>query len=62
MNFDKIKKLEASIEELNQILLDLKAKLSRLKNPDYPHYTDEELDAMFEVAQKIENKYLTKND
>jgi uncharacterized protein YlxW (UPF0749 family) len=36
---DTVCKLEAEIR-------DLKAKLSRLENPDNPNYTDEEMDAM----------------
>ena len=36
---DEVCKLEAEIR-------DLKAKLSRLENPDNPQYTDEEMDAM----------------
>ena len=35
-----------SYRKLYQENLDLKAKLSRLENPDAPHYTDEEIDAM----------------
>jgi hypothetical protein len=38
---DKVCKLEAEIR-------DLKAKLSRLENPDNPNYTDEEIEAMTE--------------
>jgi hypothetical protein len=36
---EEIKKLEAQVR-------DLKAKLSRLENPDNPQYTEEEMDAM----------------
>ena len=36
---DEVCKLEAEVR-------DLKAKLSRLENPDNPNYTDEEMDAM----------------
>ena len=36
---DEVCKLEAQVR-------DLKAKLSRLENPDNPQYTDEEMDAM----------------
>ena len=32
--------------KLEKEVLDLKAKLSRLENPDNPQYTDEEMDAM----------------
>jgi len=35
-----------SYRKLYQENLDLKAKLSRLENPDCPSYTDEEIDAM----------------
>ena len=35
-----------SYRKLYQENLDLKAKLSRLENPDAPQYTDEEIDAM----------------
>jgi hypothetical protein len=35
-----------SYRKLYQENLDLKAKLSRLKNPDSPSYTDEEIEAM----------------
>ena len=34
------------IEKLEAEVRDLKAKLSRLENPDNPNYTDEEMDAM----------------
>ena len=34
------------VSELQQEILSLKAKLSRLENPDNPNYTDEEMDAM----------------
>lgn len=36
----------------DQKIIDLKAKISRLQNPDNPQYTDEELDAMFHAAEK----------
>jgi hypothetical protein len=35
-----------SYRKLYQENLDLKAKLSRLENPDFPSYTDEEIEAM----------------
>jgi hypothetical protein len=38
---EEIKKLEAQVR-------DLKAKLSRFKQPDNPNYTDEEIEAMTE--------------
>lgn len=34
------------IGKLDKEILDLKAKLSRLENPENPQYTDEEMDAM----------------
>ena len=34
------------INKLNSEIYDLKAKLSRLENPENPNYTDEEMDAM----------------
>jgi hypothetical protein len=39
---DHIKKLREFQEEI----MDLKAKISRLENPDNPQYTDEEMNAM----------------
>ena len=45
------------VEKLEKEVLDLKAKLSRLENPDNPQYTDEEMDAMsHEVADAIVSK------
>jgi len=38
--------LENKIYAQEQEIRDLKAKLSRLENPDNPNYTDEEMDAM----------------
>ncbi len=47
---DEVCKLEAEVR-------DLKAKLSRLENPDNPQYTEEEMDAMsHEVADAVLNK------
>ena len=37
---------DKDIKELEAQVRDLKAKLSRLENPDNPNYTDEEMDAM----------------
>jgi hypothetical protein len=34
------------MQDLEAEVLDLKAKLSRLEQPDNPQYTDEEIDAM----------------
>lgn len=42
------------VAKLETKLRDLKAKLSRLENPDNPNYTDEELDAMCSEAEKKE--------
>ena len=39
---------------------DLKAKLSRLENPDNPHYTDEEIDALCSDAEEKDKKALVK--
>jgi hypothetical protein len=45
------------IEKLDKEIRDLKAKLSRLENPDNPQYTEEEMDAMsHEVSDAILNK------
>tara|TARA_R110000868_G_scaffold94550_2_gene260834 strand:+ start:244 stop:852 length:609 start_codon:yes stop_codon:yes gene_type:complete len=47
---DEVCKLEAEVR-------DLKAKLSRLEQPDNPQYTDEEMEAMsHEVADALVNK------
>lgn len=43
------------IDEINH----LKAKLSRLENPDNPNYTDEEIDAMCDDAIKQRNTTLS---
>ena len=44
-------------QKLYQENLDLKAKLSRLQNPDAPSYTDEEIDAM-SYEESTEQKYV----
>lgn len=44
----KVIELEDKIYAQEQEIRDLKAKLSRLENPDNPQYTDEEIDAMTE--------------
>ena len=48
-------------KETQKQILDLKAKLSRLENPDNPNYTDEEMEAMcakHEVTKKtLEDAY-----
>jgi hypothetical protein len=41
---------ELQLEKLKAEVRDLKAKLSRLKNPNFPHYTEEEIDAL--MAEK----------
>jgi hypothetical protein len=46
-----------SYRKLYQENLDLKAKLSRLQNPDAPSYTDEEIDAM-SYEESTEQKYV----
>lgn len=53
-HYRKIRALKEEIEIIQSKLLDLKANLSRLKNPDFHEYTDEELDAMFAAALKFE--------
>jgi hypothetical protein len=45
---EEAKKLQ--LEKLKAEVRDLKAKLSRLKNPNFPHYTEEEIDAL--MAEK----------
>ena len=45
-NHKSIHAAPGSYHKLYQENLDLKAKLSRLENPDAPQYTDEEIDAM----------------
>ena len=42
----KVIPLENKIYALEGELRDLKAKLSRYENPDYPDYTEQEMDAM----------------
>jgi len=56
-HYEKIKSLEEKIAIVEQNILDLRAKVSRLMNPDYPQYTDEELDAMFEAASRVEKHF-----
>jgi hypothetical protein len=50
---DEVCKLEAEVR-------DLKAKLSRLQNPDAPQYLDEEMEAMSAEAQQENKKELLK--
>ena len=48
----KVIGLENKIDAQEAEIRDLKAKLSRLENPDNPQYTDEEMDAMtYEAAE-----------
>jgi hypothetical protein len=45
------------IEKLDKEIRDLKAKLSRIENPDNPNYTEEEMDAMTnDVADALVSK------
>ena len=46
--------------KLYQENLDLKAKLSRLENPDAPYYTDEEIEAMCSEEEWVNGKYVGK--
>jgi hypothetical protein len=48
-----------SYRKLYQENLDLKARLSRLQNPDAPSYTDEEIDAMC-FEEEVNDKYVGK--
>lgn len=50
---------EIRAKELSEVVLDLKAQLSRALNPDNPNYTDEEVEAMTEeiireVSEELE--------
>lgn len=47
---------EHRYHKLNEEFLDLKAKLSRHENPDFPQYLDEEMEAMEHAAEE-QNKY-----
>jgi hypothetical protein len=42
----EISDLDKEVYQLTNTIKDLKAKLSRLENPDNPNYTDEEMDAL----------------
>lgn len=44
--FKKISEYEEEVYQLYKTITHLRAKLSRLENPDNPNYTDEEMDAM----------------
>ena len=44
--------IEKENEKLQSEVLDLRAKLSRLENPNYPNYTDQEIEAMCAEAQE----------
>jgi len=43
---------ETRVKELSEVVLDLKAQLSRALNPDNPNYTDEEVEAMTEEIMR----------
>ena len=51
--FDMEEGQKQEIDRLQQQIIDLKAELSRLKNPENPQYTDEEMDAMCSGAEKL---------
>jgi hypothetical protein len=51
--FDVEEKQKKEINRLQQQIIDLKAELSRLKNPENPQYTDEEMNAMCSGAEKL---------
>jgi len=55
--FDDVPGTPGSYQKLYQENLELKAKLSRLQNPDTPSYTDEEIDAM-SYEESAEQKYV----
>ena len=54
---DNVPGTPGSYQKLYQENLELKAKLSRLQNPDAPSYTDEEIDAM-SYEDATEQKYV----
>lgn len=49
-----IAELEHQIASVEREIYSLKAHVSRLLNPDYPNYTDEEIEAMCNEARRIE--------
>ena len=51
-HIDEVVKLENKIEELVGKIIDLKAHLSRAKDPENPNYTDDEMEAMELQATK----------
>ena len=51
--FDMDEGQKQEIDRLQQQIIDLKAELSRLKNPENPQYTDEEMNAMCSGAEKL---------
>jgi hypothetical protein len=51
--FDMDEGQKQEIDRLQQQIIDLKAELSRLKNPETPQYTDEELEAMSWRGNKL---------
>lgn len=46
---------QKKVAQLEDEIVNLKAKLSRAQNPDNPNYTEEELDAMFLPHQHAED-------
>ena len=56
---DDVPGTPGSYRKLYQENLELKAKLSRLQNPDAPSYTDEEIDAM-SYEDSAEQKYVSR--
>jgi regulator of replication initiation timing len=50
----QIAELEHQIASVEREIYSLKAHVSRLLNPDYPNYTDEEIEAMCNEARRIE--------
>jgi len=51
--FDMEEGQKQEIDRLQQQIIDLKAELSRIKNPENPQYTDEELEAMSWKGNKL---------
>ena len=51
--FDMEEGQKQEIDRLQQQIIDLKAELSRFKNPENPQYTDEELEAMSWRGNKL---------
>lgn len=51
---NQIFELENHIQAMEKDIEYLKAKVSRLLAPDYPNYTDEEIEAMCNEARRIQ--------